>query len=147
MNVRTSSTRKFVEPYQLVIAGTTRINISVLSESLSAYLIHGLTPKSILKTYTLLTGRPALPPPWTFGLWLSTSFTTQYNEQTVNEFLEGMAKRDIGVGVFHFDCFWQKGFEWCDYSFDKASFPDAEGQLRRLKDKGYKVSVFFLSGC
>lgn len=139
--------RKFVEPYQLVIAGTTRINISVLSESLSAYLIHGPTPKSILKTYTLLTGRPALPPPWTFGLWLSTSFTTQYNEQTVNEFLEGMAKRDIGVGVFHFDCFWQKGFEWCNYSFDKASFPDAEGQLRRLKDKGYKVSVFFLSGC
>ncbi|KAF5353216.1 hypothetical protein D9756_008052 [Leucocoprinus leucothites] len=121
---------------------TTRINIAVPSEKLSTYLIHGPTPKAILENYTLLTGRAALPPPWTFGLWLSTSFTTQYNEQTVNEFLEGMAKRDIGVGVFHFDCFWQKGFEWCDYEFDKEYFPDAVGQLRRLKEKGYKICVW-----
>ena len=26
--------------------------------------------------YTALTGRPALPPAWSFGLWLTTSFTT-----------------------------------------------------------------------
>jgi alpha-D-xyloside xylohydrolase len=50
-----------------------------------------------------------------------------------------MAKRDISVGVFHFDCFWQSRFEWCDYEFDKGYFPDAEGQLKRLKEKGYKV--------
>lgn len=96
---------------------------------------------AIMERYTLLTGRPALPPPWTFGLFLSTSFTTSYDEKTVNEFLEGMDKRDIAVGVFHFDCFWQKGFHWCDYEFDEEFFPDAKGQLRRLKDKGYKVSV------
>ncbi|KAG6841803.1 hypothetical protein C0991_006687 [Blastosporella zonata] len=121
---------------------TTRVNIAVPSESLSAYIIHGPSPKEIIQRYTLLTGRPALPPPWSFGLWLSTSFTTSYDETTVTQFLEGMDDRDIPVGVFHFDCFWQKGFHWCDYEFDEVNFPDAKGQLARLKEKGYNISVW-----
>ena len=43
----------------------------------------GRRPKDVLRTYTALTGRPALPPAWSFGLWLSTSFTTSYDEETV----------------------------------------------------------------
>lgn len=82
---------------------TTRINISVPGETLGIYLIHGPNPKSILQTYGKITGVPALPPAWTFGLWLSTSFTTDYDENTVNSFLEGMEKRDIPVSVFHFE--------------------------------------------
>ncbi|KAG6844292.1 hypothetical protein H0H87_008073 [Tephrocybe sp. NHM501043] len=121
---------------------TTRVNIAVPSESLSAYIIHGPSPADIIKRYTLLTGRPALPPPWSFGLWLSTSFTTSYDENTVTKFLEGMDKREIPVGVFHFDCFWQKGFQWCDYEFDEVNFPDPKGQLARLKEKGYNISVW-----
>ncbi|PFH49978.1 glycoside hydrolase family 31 protein [Amanita thiersii Skay4041] len=124
---------------------TTRSNIAVPYESMSAYIIHGPTPSAIIKKYTLLTGRPALPPPWTFGLWLSTSFTTNYDEETVNKFLDGMKEREIPVEVFHFDCFWQKGFQWCDYKFDPDNFPDPEGQLKRLKDKGYKICVWINS--
>jgi alpha-D-xyloside xylohydrolase len=50
-----------------------------------------------------------------------------------------MKEREIPLNVFHFDCFWMKGFQWCDFEFDKDFFPDAEGQLRRLKEKGYRV--------
>ena len=32
---------------------------------------------ALLEKYTALTGRPALPPPWSFGLWLTPSFTTK----------------------------------------------------------------------
>ncbi|KAF8999780.1 glycosyl hydrolases family 31-domain-containing protein [Cyathus striatus] len=121
---------------------TTRVNIAVPYENVSAYIIHGPTPAAILERYTFLTGRPALPPPWTFGLWLTTSFTTSYDEKTVNQFLEGMEKRDIPVQIFHFDCFWMKGFHWCDFEFDEEYFPDAKGQLKRLKEKGYKICVW-----
>ncbi len=38
--------------------------------------------------YTELTGRSSLPPAWSFGLWLTTSFTTNYDEGTVNSFVE-----------------------------------------------------------
>lgn len=108
------------------------------------YLIYGPDPKSIVNTYTTITGKPALPPAWTFGLWLSTSFTTEYDEKTVTSFLDGMQDRDIPVSVFHFDCFWMPGFKWCDYEFDKDYFPDAKGQLARMKERGIHVSPLFL---
>lgn len=119
---------------------TTRVNIAVPGESLSIYLIYGPSPKDIINKYGILTGRPALPPAWTFGLWLTTSFTTNYDENTVNTFLDGMKERDIPVAVFHYDCFWMKGFQWCDFEFDQDFFPDAAGQLKRMKDRGQHVS-------
>ncbi|KAL4954152.1 glycosyl hydrolases family 31-domain-containing protein [Aspergillus filifer] len=121
---------------------TTRINIAVPGESIAMYLIYGPEPKSIIERYTTITGKPALPPPWTFGLWLSTSFTTEYDEGTVTSFLDGMAERGIPVSVFHFDCFWMPGFKWCDYQFDKDYFPDAKGQLKRIRDRGIHVCVW-----
>ena len=57
-----------------------RVQFSLEAESLEYFLIYGPTPKEILRKLTALTGRPALPPPWSFGLWLSTSFTTNYDE-------------------------------------------------------------------
>lgn len=108
------------------------------------YLIYGPDPKSIVERYTTITGKPALPPAWTFGLWLSTSFTTEYDEGTVTSFLDGMAERDIPVSVFHFDCFWMPGFKWCDYEFDRDYFPDAKGQLQRIKNRGIHVGCYCL---
>lgn len=128
--------------YEIQSERTTRVNISVPGEALSMYLIYGPTPKDILSKYTLLTGRPALVPAWTFGLWLSTSFTTNYDEATVDNFLAGMKKREIPVGVFHYDCFWMRGFHWCDFEFDPLYFPDAKKQLKSLKDRGIKVIPF-----
>ena len=72
-----------------------------------------------MNEYTALTGRPALPPAWSFGLWLSTSFTTNYDEETTTSFIEGMEKRNIPLSVFHFDCFWMHEFHWCDFEWDK----------------------------
>jgi alpha-D-xyloside xylohydrolase len=89
-----------------------RVQFSVPGESLDYFLIYGPSPKAVLTRYTALTGRPALPPAWSFGLWLSTSFTTNYDEATVTSFIQGMAERDLPLHVFHFDCFWMKEFHW-----------------------------------
>ncbi|KAJ9633631.1 hypothetical protein H2204_006837 [Knufia peltigerae] len=122
---------------------TTRVNIAVPGETLSIYVIYGPHPKSVLEKYALITGKPALPPAWTFGLWMSTSFTTEYDEKTVTTFLDGMKQRNIPLSVFHFDCFWMRGFEWCDFEFDQDMFPDAAGQLSRMKnDRGLHVCVW-----
>ena len=90
---------------------TTRVNISTLGESLEYFVIYGPTPKEVLNKYTALTGRPVVPPSWSYNLWLTTSFTTSYDEKTVTSFLDGFKMRDIPLGVFHFDCFWMKAFQ------------------------------------
>ncbi|KAK3321559.1 glycosyl hydrolases family 31-domain-containing protein [Apodospora peruviana] len=113
-----------------------RVQTSVESQRLKWYIIHGPTPREVLKKYSILTGTPGSVPAWSFGLWLSTSFTTNYDENTVNGFLEGMKARDIPVEVFHFDCFWLKAFHWCDFVFDEDMFPDPKGQIARLKAEG-----------
>lgn len=119
-----------------------RVQFSVPGEYLEYYLVYGPTPREVISRYTALTGRPALPPAWSFGLWLSTSFTTDYDEQTVTSFIQGMAERGISLSVFHFDCFWMREFHWCDFVWDRRVFPDPEGMLRRLKERGLHVCVW-----
>ncbi|WP_152364347.1 alpha-xylosidase [Microlunatus speluncae] len=119
-----------------------RNQFSVEGQSLQYYVIYGPTPKEILTKYTALTGRPARVPDWSYGLWLSTSFTTDYDERTVTSFLDGMADREIPLSVFHFDCFWMRQFHWCDFTWDPAMFPDPAAMLARLKRKGVKISVW-----
>ncbi len=119
-----------------------RVQFSHPGEELTYCIIYGDTPKAILERYTALTGRPALPPAWSFGLWLTTSFTTSYDEQTVTKLIDGMAQYKIPLNVFHFDCFWMKGFNWCDFRWDPDTFPDPEGLLRRLKARGLRICVW-----
>ena len=116
-----------------------RVQFSAPGETLTYDVIYGGTPKETLNLYTALTGRPALLPAWSFGLWLSTSFTTNYDEKTVSSFIDGMAQRDIPLSVFHFDCFWMQGYNWCDFTWDPAVFPDPEGMLKRYHDRGLKL--------
>jgi alpha-D-xyloside xylohydrolase len=119
-----------------------KVGFSVQGESLEYLIIDGPTPKDVLERYTRLTGRPALPPPWSFGLWLTTSFTTNYDERTVTGFVEGMRERDLPLHVFHFDCFWMRALHWCDFEWDPAAFPDPEGMLARLKARGLRICVW-----
>lgn len=121
---------------------TSRVQFSVPGQSLEYYLIYGPTPKEIIQKYTALTGRPALPPAWSFGLWLSTSFTTPYNEETVTEFIGGMQERDIPLDVFHFDCFWMRPYHWVDFQWDQDAFPDPQGMLKRIKAQGIKICLW-----
>lgn len=119
-----------------------RSQFGVPGEDLDYFLIYGPNPKEILERFGALTGRPALPPAWSFGLWLTTSFVTSYDEKTVMGLVDGMRDRGIPLHVFHFDCFWMKAHHWVDFRWDESVFPDPEGMLRRLKDKNLHICVW-----
>ena len=119
-----------------------RVQFSVPGEVLEYFVIDGPTPKDVLTRYTALTGRPPIVPAWSYGLWLSTSFTTDYDEATVTSFIDEMAARELPVSVFHFDCFWMREFNWCDFEWDPRTFPDPDGMLARLHEKDLRVSVW-----
>lgn len=120
-----------------------KVSFTVPGEKLEYFVIGGENISEVISNYTTLTGKPALPPAYTFGLWLTTSFTTDYDEKTVTSFIDGMAERDIPLQVFHFDCFWMKEFQWCDFEWDKRQFPEPENMLSRLKnDKQLKICVW-----
>ncbi|MFI5802015.1 alpha-xylosidase [Streptomyces sp. NPDC051561] len=128
--------------YEVGSESVGQLQFSVEDQTLTYYVVAGPTPKDVLRRYTALTGRPALPPAWSFGLWLTTSFTTQYDEETVTSFVDGMAERDLPLSVFHFDCFWMREYQWSDFTWDPDVFPDPVGMLARLKERGLRISVW-----
>lgn len=131
--------------FEVATEMVTRTEFSVKGGYLDYFLINGPTMKEVLERYTDLTGKPSLPAPWTFGLWLTTSFTTNYDEETVMSFVDGMLDRGIPLRTFHFDSFWMKEFHWCDFLWDSRVFPDPEGMLKRIKDKGLNICVWINS--
>ena len=131
--------------FEVAAEKVSRVQFSLAGESLEYFVILGPTPKEILRKLTALTGRPALPPAWSFGLWLSTSFTTNYDEATVTSFIEGMRARDLPLHVFHFDCFWMREFDWTNFEWDPRVFPDPAGMLQRLQARGLRICVWINS--
>jgi alpha-D-xyloside xylohydrolase len=101
--------------FEVASEKVSQVQFSVPGQSIEYYVIYGPTLKDVIERYTALTGRPALPPAWSFGLWLTTSFTTNYDEATVTGIIEEMAARRLPLHVFHFDCFWMREFQWCDF--------------------------------
>ncbi|MES4907687.1 MULTISPECIES: alpha-xylosidase [unclassified Streptomyces] len=128
--------------YEVGSESVGQVQFSVEDQSLEYFVVHGPTPKQVLERYTALTGRPALPPAWALGLWLTTSFTTEYDEATVGRFIDGMAERGIPLSVFHFDCFWMRAYQWCDFVWDAETFPDPAAMLNRLKQQGLRISAW-----
>jgi alpha-D-xyloside xylohydrolase len=128
--------------YEVNSEAVGKMQFSVPGEALRYMIVGGDTLSAVLSHYTALTGRPALPPAWSYGLWLSTSFTTNYNEETVNSFIDGMLERGIPLSVFHFDCFWMKEYQWCNFEWDADCFPEPVAMLKRLKAKGLKICVW-----
>lgn len=120
----------------------TKVGFSVEGNELDYFVINGPSIKEVLMKYTDISGKPSLPAPWTFGLWLSTSFTTNYDEATVMSFVDGMLNRGIPLRVFHFDCYWMKEFHWSSFIWDDRVFPDPVGMLKRIKSKGLNICVW-----
>ncbi len=128
--------------FEVASETVSKVSIVVPGEKLEYIILGGENIADVISNYTALTGRPALPPAYSFGLWLTTSFTTNYDEKTVSSFIDGMAERNIPLQVFHFDCFWMQEFRWCNFEWDKRMFPDPKAILKRLKERGLQICVW-----
>ena len=128
--------------FEVASENVSKVQFSVKGECLDYYLFAGESMKDVITLYTNLTGRAPKLPDWSFGLWLSTSFTTDYDEKTVLSFVDGMRERGIDLSVFHFDCFWMKDSHWCNFLWDSEMFPDPAGLIAKLHDRGLRVCVW-----
>ncbi len=107
---------------------------------LDAYFIFGPSLKEILPRYTAITGRPHVPPKWSFGLWMSR---LSYNRQTqVEEVARQLRRQRIPCDVIHIDTDWYERDWVCDLRFGPQKFPDPAAMTARLRDLGFRVSLW-----
>lgn len=128
--------------FEIATENVDKVQFSVNGESLEYFICDGPTPKEVVKRYTSLTGKPALPPAWSFGLWLSTSSAVEYNEKEIKSMINGMKKYGIPLDVMHIDSGWQKRSQWCTFEWDKDNFPHPEKMIQDIHKCGIKVCLW-----
>lgn len=117
------------------------IQVAAEDDFLDYYLFFG-SVREVLAAYTELTGKGALPPPWTFGYWQS-KISYKAAEETL-EIARQMRAHEIPCDVIHLDTFWYKADWYCDLQFAQDRFPDPKAYLAELARLGIKVSLWQL---
>ena len=99
-------------------------------------------PKDILNEYTNLTGKAAMPPLWSFGLWMSR--ITYFSEDEVRGVAGKLRQNRIPADVIHLDTGWFEHDWRCDYKFSTTRFKDPAKMIADLKQDGFHISLWQL---
>ncbi|MBZ5582026.1 MAG: alpha-xylosidase [Acidobacteriia bacterium] len=99
-------------------------------------------PKDILGEYTALTGRAAMPPLWSFGLWMSR--ITYFSEDETRGVAAKLRQNRIPADVIHLDTGWFETDWRCDYKFSTTRFKDPAKMIADLKRDGFHISLWQL---
>ena len=110
--------------------------------TLDVFLIGGSTPEEILRGYRMLTGFPQMPPLWSFGIWMSRM--TYFSADEVTDICDRLRREHYPCDVIHLDTGWFRTDWLCEWKFNPERFPDPKGFIQRLKEQGFKVSLWQL---
>lgn len=110
-------------------------------ESMDLFVMLG-EPKDILNEYTNLTGKPSMPPLWSFGLWMSR--ITYFSEADGRNVAAKLRANNIPTDVLHFDTGWFETDWRCDYEFSKNRFQDPVKMIADLKRDGFRTCLWQL---
>jgi alpha-D-xyloside xylohydrolase len=111
------------------------------SASFAAFVFVG-DIREVLGAYTELTGRPNVPPDWSFGFWQSKISYSSAAETL--EVARRMRAEDLPFDVLHLDTHWFRRDWLCDLEFDPDRFPDPAGYFEAMAAMGVKVSLWQL---
>lgn len=123
--------------------GATYIGLNKLfmgDENLDLFIFFG-EPATILDEYTDLVGKPAMPPLWSFGTWMSR--ITYFSQEEGYEVAKNIREGEYPCDVIHFDTGWFETDWQCDYKFS-SRFSDAAKMIDDLKKDGFHISLWQL---
>ncbi len=107
---------------------------------LDLFVVAAPTVREALPRYTALTGAPAVPPRWSFGLWMSR--ITYHTQEEVERVARELREHRVPCDVIHIDTGWFARDYTCDLTFSPERFPDPAGMCARLAEAGFKVSLW-----
>jgi alpha-glucosidase len=103
------------------------------------WLIAGPDFAQVTRRFTLLTGRPALPPRWSFGF----AFTTMHHaddenaQEVISTFADRCRIEDIPISAIHFGSgYSSRGKRRYVFTWNKAKFPEPKKLFDKLKAMG-----------
>lgn len=116
------------------------LSFEVWQGYLEYIIFYGPSLKDILSMYVELTGKPPLPPLWSFGLWMSRCMYK--NRKEVEEVARKLRTHGIPCDVIHIDPMWLRLGHYCDLEWNLENFPHPREMLEKLKRMGFRVSLW-----
>jgi alpha-glucosidase len=99
------------------------------------YFFYGPDPKQVVETYAWLTGKPPLPPLWSFGFQQSRySYAPQ---SRVLEVASRLRADRIPADAIYLDIDYQEKNR--PFTVDRSAFPDLPGMIARLKAENFHL--------
>lgn len=83
---------------------------------------HGLDYKGALQDFVSISGKTAMPPRNTFGVWWTRWFN--YNQADVKDIISEYVDHHLPLDVFVLDMDWHVKPAWGAYTWDNHLFPD-----------------------
>lgn len=114
----------------------TRIRFS--ENKFKIVFIGGKNLSEILAAFTKLTGRPALPPPWAFGLWKSRN--VHHNQDSVYADIEKLRRYKIPASVLVIDSPWETGYN--NFKVNTQQFNNPDRMFNRIKELGFNLCLW-----
>nr|MBO2492233.1 DUF5110 domain-containing protein [Rhodothermus marinus] len=99
------------------------------------YFLAGPTPADVLRRYTWLTGRFALPPRWALGYHQSR--WSYYPEAVVRALVAEFRARGLPLDVVHLDIHYMDGYRI--FTWDPERFPDPKRLAEDLRREGVRL--------
>lgn len=110
------------------------------------FLGYGRNYLQCLKDFHVLTGSVPLLPKYALGNWWSRYY--RYSEKTYMELMERFEQEEVPFTISVIDMDWhitdideKYGTGWTGYTWNRELFPDPERFLRKLHEKGLKVTL------
>ncbi|MGE4587249.1 MAG: alpha-xylosidase [Mangrovibacterium sp.] len=126
--------------FSLADHSTRSVQLLAEEPQLDVFLIGGNTPEEILYAYRQLTGFPQMLPRWSYGTWMSRM--SYFSEEEVETICRRMREEDFPCDVIHLDTGWFRTDWLCEWKFNPERFPDPEKFIRKLREDGYKISLW-----
>jgi len=121
---------------------TRSTQIVVEQPLLDVFLLGGATPERVLYNYRCLTGFPTHLPVWSYGIWMSRM--SYFSAEEVEGICQRMRSEDYPCDVIHLDTGWFSTDWLCEWTFNEERFPDPKAFIKRLKDMGFRISLWQL---
>jgi alpha-D-xyloside xylohydrolase len=109
------------------------------SGGLDLFIFPG-APEAVLKAYRQVSGFPAEPPLWSYGVWVAKM--TYFSETEVQDVVRRMDEGNFPFDVVHLDTGWFETDWVCEWRFSKERFPDPERFMKGLRERGLRVSLW-----
>jgi len=127
--------------FDMAASNNSAFTVVVPDSALDYYVIAGPDPKEIISRYADLVSHPILPPKWAFGLWISSGFQRDSQEEVVRR-ARSIREHGVPCDVLHLDCYWQRFGRWSEMLWDEEMFPDPEAMLREIKAMNFRVCLW-----